>query len=121
MLKVIFFNRYILLLLLFYYLLAKYTIEIPGYKYFEFFGMDVKKLREYYLNNLFSITTYHIEMLSIFIFFIIIIMPFLYNNEVVLVLACLFFIFSILLLKIYKYRLHFFRNKSKTFLNLFVG
>ncbi len=70
--KIIYYNRTVLLFLIFYYLIAKYTIKELGYKYFYFFNIDVRKWRLIYLHYLLNITTYHIEIISIFIFFIVI-------------------------------------------------
>lgn len=113
-LKILFFNRALLLLLLFYYILAKYTIEIPGYKYFTFFGVDVKQFREIYLDYLFRITAYHIEILSIFMFFIVILLPFFFNNEIIIGLIGFFLIFFFVILKVFKKRLDDLKRKPLT-------
>jgi hypothetical protein len=104
-----------------YYIIAKYTIEIPGYKYFTFFGIDVKALQSTYLNYIFSITGHHIEILSIFIFFVVILAPLFYYNEVAMSLICIFLIFLFFLRKVFKYRLNVFKNKTQTLGNLCVA
>jgi len=67
--KIIYYNRTILLLLIFYYLIAKFTINQLGYKYFYFFNIDVRKYHSIYSNYIWNITTYHIELISILLFF----------------------------------------------------
>lgn len=93
--KIVYFNRTLLLLLLFYYFLAKFTIKEFGYKYIYFFNIDLKRWRLAYLNILWNITTYHIEMFSIFLFFIVITMPlFLYNKHLsIIILSLILFFF----------------------------
>ena len=126
-LKIVYYNRTILLLLLFYYFIAKYTIKQPGYKYFSFFNIDLKKWQTLYLDFIFNLTTYHIEMVSIFLFFFVIIMPlFLYYKEITLLITLLL-VFIILLIKIIKTRLTSIRKteiyiKKKGFFNfLFIS
>ena len=66
--KILYYNRTILLLLLFYYFIARFTIKEPGYKYFYFFNIDVRKGRSKYWDYIWSINIYHIELISIFFF-----------------------------------------------------
>lgn len=103
--KIIYYNRTVLLLLLFYYLIAKFTIKEQGYKYFYFFGLDVRYLRSIYLNYMWNITTYHIEIISIYLFFFIIIIPlYLYKKEILFLISSLL-LFLFYLFKIVKNRL----------------
>ena len=87
--KIIYYNRNILLLLIFYYLIAKFTISELGYKYFYFFNIDVRKYHSIYLTYIWNMTTYHIELISIWLFFFAIILPLvLYNKEIFFLICC---------------------------------
>jgi len=92
-LKILFYNRTLLLLLLFYYLLARYTIKIDGYKYFYFFGINIKKANQTYLKDFRYLTTYHIELISIFIFFVVLLLPLFYFNKEFVMFIFFFFFF----------------------------
>lgn len=107
LIKIIYYNRTVLLLLLFYYLIAKFTIKEQGYKYFYFFNLDIRYWRSIYLNYIWNITTYHIEIISIYLFFFVIIMPlYLYNKEIIY-LVSLLLLFLLYLLKIMKNKLNY--------------
>lgn len=110
--KIIYYNRTILLLLLFYYLLAKFTIKELGYRYIYFFKLDIRKWRSIYLNYIWDITTYHIEIISIIIFLIVIGLPlFLHHREIAfLVIFSLMLIF--LFFKNYQHKLKYIKNKK---------
>lgn len=112
--KIIYFNRTILLLLLFYYFLAKFTIKELGYKYYLFFNIDVRRWRSIYLNYIWNITTYHIEMVSIYLFFFVITLPLLIYKKEVYFLMCILIIFFFLLFRIILNRFYYIKNmKSK--------
>jgi len=108
-LKILFYNRTVLLLLLFYYLIAYHTIEIGGYKYFYFFGLDVKKYSTIYNDYIWNMTAHHIELISIFLFFIVIIGPLFYFNKEIIMLLCPLVIILILLRRVFKIRLKMFK------------
>jgi len=118
-LKILFYNKTILLLLLFYYYIAKFTIKESGYKYFYFFNIDIRKWRSIYSSYLWNVTTYHIEIFSIFIFFIVITIPlFLYKKEYIILIISII-IFSFILLRIMKNRIEYIKNKKVNLIDLF--
>jgi len=119
--KILYFNRTILLLLLFYYFIAKFTIREIGYKYYLFFNIDVRKWRSIYLNYIWNITTYHIEMFSIYIFFFIITLPLLIYKKEIYFLFLMLIIFLLLLLRIMVNRLYYSKdiNIKKNWKSLF--
>jgi len=102
LIKIFYYNRTILLLLLFYYFIAKFTIKELGYKYFYFFNIDVRKWRHTYLNYIWNITVYHIEIVSILLFFLIIITPLFIYNKAIFFLGSFFFNIYIIMMKIIK-------------------
>jgi len=103
--KIIYYNRTVLLLLLFYYFIAKFTIKELGYKYFYFFNIDIREWRSTYLNYIWNITAYHIEIISILLFFLVIITPlFIYNKEIFF-LGSIFIIFFLSWLRLLKYHI----------------
>lgn len=112
--KIIYFNRTILLLLLFYYFIAKFTIKEMGYKYYLFFNIDVRKWRSKYLNFIWNITTYHIELVSIYLFFFVITLPLLIYKKEIYFLMCVLMTIFFLLLRIMFNKLYYIKNiKSK--------
>ena len=111
--KIIYFNRTILLLLLFYYFIAKFTIKEIGYKYYFFFNIDIRKWRSIYLNYIWNITTYHIELVSIYLFFFVITLPLLLYKKEVYFFLCFLIIFFFLLVRIALNRLYYIRNKKQ--------
>lgn len=117
-LKILFYNKTILLLLLFYYYIAKYTIRESGYSYVQFFNIDIRKWRSIYFNYFWNITTYHIEIISIFIFFIVITIPlFLHNKEYIILLISLI-VFFLILFRIMKNRFLYVINKKVNLMDL---
>lgn len=112
MMKIIFFNRTVLLLLFFYYLIAKYTIKEDGYKYFFFFNIDIRKWRSIYLNYIWNITTYHIEIISIYLFFFVIMMPLYFYNKQLIFLVLILFLFFFIFFKIKKNKLNYLKKKN---------
>jgi hypothetical protein len=110
--KIIYYNKTILLLLIFYYYFAKFTIKEPGYKYMRFFGMDINKISKIYIDYIWNITVYHIEIFSILIFFVIILIPLFFYNKEILFLIVFFFFFLILLLRIMKNKLIYYKNRK---------
>ena len=109
--KIIYYNRTVLLLLLFYYFIAKFTIKELGYKYFYFFNIDIREWRSTYLNYIWNITAYHIEIISILLFFLVIITPlFIYNKEIFF-LGSIFIIFFLSWLRLLKNRLKYIKEK----------
>jgi len=110
--KILYYNRTILLLLLFYYFIAKYTIKEPGYKYFRFFKIDIKKWEWKFWNYIWNITTYHIELFSIFLFFIVITMPLLLYSKALFFLFCSFVIFIFSIIKILINRFKYIKEKK---------
>jgi len=113
LIKIIYFNRTILLLLLFYYFIAKFTIKEMGYKYYLFFNIDIRKWRSIYLNYIWNITTYHIEMVSIYLFFFVITLPLLLYKKELYFFLCFLIIFFFLLVRIALNRLYYIRNKKQ--------
>jgi hypothetical protein len=92
-------------------MLAKHTIKIDGYKYFYFFGIDIKLANRTFLKDFRYFTTYHIELISIFIFFIVLIIPLFYFNKE-FIMFTFFFIFIIIILQmVFKLRLQFLKKK----------
>ena len=112
--KIMYYNRTILLLLLFYYFIAKFTIKELGYRYIYFFKIDIKKWRSIYLNYIWSITTYHIEMVSIFLFFFVIMIPIYIYNKQIIILIGFFLIFLIAWLRVIKNRFKFIMEGKKS-------
>lgn len=117
--KILFYNKTIILLLLFYYYIAKFTISQPGYKYFRFFGIDVKKWRKFYLSFLWDITTYHIEIISIFIFFIVITIPLYLHHKEYYILIFSIIVYFLIFLKIMKNRILYIKEKKTKLVDLF--
>jgi len=113
LIKIIYFNRTILLLLLFYYFIAKFTIKEMGYKYYLFFNIDIRKWRSIYLNYIWNITTYHIEMVSIYLFFFVITLPLLLYKKELYFFLCFLIIYFFLLVRIALNRLYYIRNKKQ--------
>lgn len=117
--KIIYYNRNILLLLIFYYLIAKFTIKELGYKYFYFFNIDVRKFRLIYLTYIWNITTYHIELISIWLFFFVIMLPLvLYNKEIFFLICCIIVILFIWW-RLLRNRLKYMKEKKIRLRNLF--
>lgn len=119
-LKILFYNKTILLLLIFYYYIAKYTIRESGYRYFHFFNIDIRKWRFIYSNYIWNITTYHIELFSIFIFFFVITIPLFLHKKEYMILIISIIIFLFILLRIMKNRLEYIKNKKVNLIDLFV-
>jgi hypothetical protein len=107
-----YYNRAVLLLLVFYYFLAKFTIKELGYKYIYFFKKDIRKFRSIYINYIWSITTYHIEIISIFIFFMIITVPLFLHHKAIGFLILFSLIIPFLFWKIIKNKLNYIINKK---------
>jgi len=118
-LKILFYNKTILLLLLFYYYIAKFTIKESGYRYIRFFNIDIKRWRSIYLNYIWNMTTYHIEIFSIFIFFIVISIPLFLHKKEYIILIVSMIIFFLLLWRIMKNRLEYIKNKKVNLIDLF--
>ena len=110
--KILYYNRTILLLLLFYFLIAKYTIKEPGYKYFQFFNIDIKELQWIFQNYIWNITIYHIEIISIFLFFFIITMPLILHSKAIFFFSCCIIIFIFLVIKIFINRFKYIKEKK---------
>lgn len=110
--KILYYNRTILLLLLFYYFIAKYTIKEPGYKYFQFFNINIEKWQWIFWNYIWSITTYHIEIVSIFLFFFVIMTPLILHSKEVFLLICSLIIIIVLLGRIFKSRWKYIKEKK---------
>ena len=110
--KIIYYNRTILLLLLLYYCIAKFTIKELGYRYIYFFKLDIKKWRFFYLNYIWNITIYHIEIISIFCFFLVIIIPVFLHNKEISILFMMNIVIFLLFFKIIKNKLKYIKNKK---------
>jgi len=110
--KIIYYNRTILLLLLLYYFIAKFTIKELGYRYIYFFKLDIKKWRFFYLNYIWNITIYHIEIISIFCFFLVIIIPVFLHNKEIGILFIMNIVVFLLFFKIIKNKLKYIKNKK---------
>lgn len=116
--KILYYNRTIILLLIFYYFIAKFTIKELGYKYFYFFNIDVRKWRSLYLSYIWSITIYHIEIISILLFFIIIILPLaLYNKEIFFLICCIIMLL-VIWWRLLRNRLKYMKEKKIRLKNL---
>ena len=110
--KIMYYNRTVLLLLIFYYFLAKFTIKELGYQYIYFFKKDLRKLRFIYMNYIWNITTYHIEIISIFIFFLIIIVPLFLHHKEIGFLIFVGLIIPFLFWRIIKQRFIYIKNRK---------
>lgn len=117
--KIMYYNRTVLLLLIFYYFLAKFTIKELGYKYIYFFKKDIKNLRSVYINYIWNITTYHVEIISIFIFFGIIITPLFLHHKEISILVLISLIIPFLFLRIIKNKLNYIKNRKIKLKELF--
>ena len=118
--KIIYYNRAILLLLFFYYLLAKFTIKELGYKYIYFFKLDIRKWRSFYLNYIWDITAYHIEIISILLFLIVIILPLFLHNKQIGILVVFSISLIILFFKIVQHRWKYIKNKRAKLIELLI-
>lgn len=117
--KILFYNRTVLLLLIFYYLIAKFTIKELGYKYFYFFNIDIRRWRALYLSYIWKITSYHIELISIFFFFSVILIPLVLYNKDVFFLMCCIIIFLLIWLNNLNNRLIYIKEKRIRYRNFF--
>jgi len=116
--KILYYNRTILLLLIFYYFIAKFTIKELGYKYFYFFKIDIRKWRSIYSNYIWNITTYHIELISIWLFFFVIILPLVLYNKEIFFLICCIIVLLIIWWRLLRNRLKYMKEKKIRLKNL---